>query len=84
LQRINEALIVVERDLTDARGLRRSQLVHASDLYAPEPTRVLLHSRARIFARHLRIATRVNAGEALNRIVEALKRATETLRKARD
>ncbi|MBA2705049.1 MAG: M28 family peptidase [Blastocatellia bacterium] len=83
LRRINDALIAVERDLTDARGLRgRNWYVH--QIYAPGTYTGYASQPLPDFRQALQDRNTVNAGEALNRIVEALKRAAETLRKARD
>ncbi len=83
LRRINDALIAVERDLTDARGLRgRNWYVH--QIYAPGTYTGYASQPLPDFRQALQDRNTVNAGEALHRIVEALKRAAETLRKARD
>lgn len=83
LQRINDALIAVERDLTDARGLRgRSWYTH--QIYAPGTYTGYAAQPLPDFRQALEDRNTVNAGEALTRIVEALRRATDTLRKARD
>jgi N-acetylated-alpha-linked acidic dipeptidase len=83
LQRINEGLIAVERDLTDARGLRdRSWYTH--QIYAPGTYTGYAAQPLPDFRQALDDRNTVNAGEALTRIVDALKRATETLRKARE
>ncbi|MEP6743003.1 MAG: transferrin receptor-like dimerization domain-containing protein, partial [bacterium] len=83
MQRINDALIAVERDLTDARGLRdRTWYTH--QVYAPGTYTGYAAQPLPDFRQALDDRNTVNAGEALTRIVEALKRAAETLRKARD
>lgn len=83
LQRINDALIAVERDLTDARGLRgRSWYTH--QIYAPGTYTGYAAQPLPDFRQALEDRNTVNAGEALTRIIEALRRATDTLRKARD
>jgi N-acetylated-alpha-linked acidic dipeptidase len=83
LQRINDSLIAVERDLTDARGLRgRNWYTH--QIYAPGTYTGYAAQPLPDFRQALDDRNTVDAGEALKRIVEALRRATETLRKARD
>ena len=83
LQRINDALIAVERDLTDARGLRgRNWYTH--QIYAPGTYTGYAAQPLPDFRQALDDRNSVNAAEALARIVEALKRGAETLRKARD
>ena len=83
LRRINDALIGVERDLTDGRGLRgRTWYTH--QIYAPGTYTGYAAQPLPDFRQALEDRNTVNAGEALNRIGDALKRAAETLRKARD
>ena len=83
LQRINDALMAVERDLTDARGLRgRNWYTH--QIYAPGTYTGYAAQPLPDFRQALDDRNSVNAAEALARIVEALKRGAETLRKARD
>jgi N-acetylated-alpha-linked acidic dipeptidase len=83
LQRINEALIAVERALTDARGLRgRTWYTH--QIYAPGTYTGYAAQPLPDFRQALDDRNASNAREALGRIVEAINRATETLRKARD
>jgi N-acetylated-alpha-linked acidic dipeptidase len=83
LQRINDALLTVERDLTDARGLRdRTWYTH--QIYAPGTYTGYAAQPLPDFRQALDDRNASNAAEALTRIVEALKRAAETLRKARD
>lgn len=83
LRRINDALIAVERDLTDGRGLRgRTWYTH--QIYAPGTYTGYAAQPLPDFRQALEDRNTVNAGEALNRIGDALKRAAETLRKARD
>lgn len=82
LQRINDGLIAVERDLTDARGLRgRTWYTH--QIYAPGVYTGYAAQPLPDFRQALDDRNNVNAADALERIVAALKRATETLRKAR-
>ena len=83
LKRLNDALIMAERSLTDARGLRgRPWYVH--QIYAPGTYTGYAAQPLPDFRQALDDRNSANAGEALVRIVEALKRATETLRRARD
>jgi N-acetylated-alpha-linked acidic dipeptidase len=83
LQRLNDALIAVERDLTDARGLR-GRVWYTHQIYAPGTYTGYAAQPLPDFRQALDDRNPVNAGEALAKIVEALKRATETLRKGRD
>jgi N-acetylated-alpha-linked acidic dipeptidase len=83
LQRINDALIAVERSLTDARGLRgRTWYTH--QIYAPGTFTGYAAQPLPDFRQALDDRNTANAKEALERIVAALNRGTETLRKARD
>ena len=83
LKRINDALIMVERSLTDTRGLRgRPWYVH--QIYAPGMYTGYAAQPLPDFRQALEDRNSTNAGEALARIVEALKRATETLKRARE
>jgi len=83
LQRINEALLAAERSLTDDRGLRGREwythLIYAPGTYTGYAAQPLPDFRQALDDRNT-----ANAKEALERIVEALNRATETLKKARD
>jgi N-acetylated-alpha-linked acidic dipeptidase len=83
LKRINEALLAVERSLTDERGLRgRNWYTH--QIYAPGTYTGYAAQPLPDFRQALDDRNTTNAAEALGRIVEAINRATETLRKARD
>src|SRR5882724_7331457 len=83
LQRINDALLAVERSLTDERGLRgRTWYTH--QIYAPGTYTGYAAQPLPDFRQALDDRNTANAKEALQRIVEALNRATETLQKARD
>ena len=83
LRVINDALIAVERALTDARGLRgRTWYTH--QIYAPGTYTGYAAQPLPDFRQALDDRNSANAKEALERIVEALNRATEVLRKARD
>jgi N-acetylated-alpha-linked acidic dipeptidase len=83
LKRINDALLSVERSLTDARGLRgRTWYTH--QIYAPGAYTGYAAQPLPDFRQALDDRNTTNAAEALDRIVEAINRATETMRKARD
>lgn len=83
LWRINDALIGVERALTDSRGLRgRTWYTH--QIYAPGTYTGYAAQPLPDFRQALDDRNTANAKEALERIVEALNRATEVLSKARD
>jgi N-acetylated-alpha-linked acidic dipeptidase len=83
LKKINDGLIEAERALTDDRGLRgRSWYKH--EIYAPG----FYTGYAALPLPDLRQAIEdrntANAAEAATRITEAIKRATDVLKKARD
>lgn len=83
LRRINDALIMVERALTDERGLRgRGWYTH--QIYAPGTFTGYAAQPLPDFRQALDDRNSANAQEALERIVVAINRATDTLRKARD
>jgi hypothetical protein len=83
LRTINDALIGVERAFTDERGLRgRSWYTH--QIYAPGTYTGYAAQPLPDFRQALDDRNSTNAREALERIVEALNRATEVLRKAHD
>jgi len=83
LKRINDALLAAERSLTDERGLRgRNWYVH--QIYAPGTYTGYAAQPLPDFRQALDDRNKANAAEALGRIVEAINRATETLKKARD
>jgi N-acetylated-alpha-linked acidic dipeptidase len=83
LKRINDALLAVERSLTDDRGLRgRTWYTH--QIYAPGTYTGYAAQPLPDFRQALDDRNTANAKEGLDRIVEALNRAAETLRKARD
>ena len=78
LNRINDALIQVERSLTDERGLRgRSWYTH--QIYAPGTYTGYAAQPLPDFRQALDDRNTTNAAEALGRIVEAIDRATQTL-----
>ncbi len=83
LRRLNDALMAVERALTDSRGLRgRAWYTH--QIYAPGTYTGYAAQPLPDFRQALEDRNTTNAKEALERIVEALNRSTEVLRKARD
>lgn len=83
LKRINDALMAVERSLTDGRGLRgRNWYTH--QIYAPGTYTGYAAQPLPDFRQALEDRNTAHAAEALGRIVEAINRATMTLRKARD
>ena len=83
LGRINDALIGVERALTDARGLRgRTWYTH--QVYAPGIYTGYAAQPLPDFRQALDDRNTTNAKESLARIVEALQRASAVLKKARD
>jgi N-acetylated-alpha-linked acidic dipeptidase len=83
MHRINDALIAVERSLIDERGLRgRNWYTH--QIYAPGTYTGYAAQPLPDFRQALDDRNTANAKEALERIVAALNRATETLRQARD
>jgi len=76
-------LIAVERSLIDQRGLRgRGWYVH--QIYAPGTYTGYAAQPLPDFRQALDDRNTSNAAEALGRIVEAINRATETLRKGRE
>ena len=80
---INDVLIAVERAFTDERGLRgRTWYTH--QIYAPGTYTGYAAQPLPDFRQALEDRNSANARDALGRIVEALNRATEVLKKARD
>jgi N-acetylated-alpha-linked acidic dipeptidase len=83
LQRINDALIMVERSLTDDRGLLGrgwyTHQIYAPGMYTGYAAQPLPDFRQAIDDRNGR-----NAAEALTRITSAINRAADTLKRARD
>ena len=83
LKLINDTLIAVERDFIDERGLRgRSWYRH--QIYAPGIFTGYAAQPLTDFRQALDDRNKVNAKESLERIVEAVKRATNRLRQIRD
>lgn len=83
LKRINDALLATERALTDVRGLR-GRPWYRHQIYAPGFYTGYAAQPLPDFRQALEDRSTANAKEALDRIVAAIKRATEVLRKARD
>jgi N-acetylated-alpha-linked acidic dipeptidase len=83
LQRINDALMAAERALTDARGLRGrawyKHQIYAPGYYTGYAAQPLPDLRQAIDDRRAE-----DAREASARIVEAIKRATDVLKKGRE
>jgi N-acetylated-alpha-linked acidic dipeptidase len=83
LKTINDTLIAVERDFIDERGLRgRSWYRH--QIYAPGIYTGYAAQPLTDFRQALDDRNKVNAKESLERIVEAIRRATNRLRQIRD
>jgi N-acetylated-alpha-linked acidic dipeptidase len=83
LKRINDALMATERALTDVRGLR-GRPWYRHQIYAPGFYTGYAAQPLPDFRQALEDRSTANAKDALDRIVAAVKRATEVLRKARD
>jgi N-acetylated-alpha-linked acidic dipeptidase len=83
MRRINDALLAAERALTDARGLRGrvwfTHQIYAPGIFTGYAAQPLPDLRQAIEDRNT-----ANAREASVRIVEAIKRATDELKKARE
>lgn len=83
LKPVNDALIAVERDFIDDRGLR-GRAWYKHQIYAPGIYTGYAAQPLTDFRQALEDRNTKNAGESLGRIVEAIKRATGTLRSVRD
>ncbi len=83
LKKINDALMMAERSLTDGRGLRGREW-YTHQIYAPGTYTGYAAQPLPDFRQALEDRNGSNAKEALERIVSAIDRATETLKKARD
>ena len=83
LKRINDALIAAERALTDPRGLR-GRTWYKHEIYAPGIYTGYAAQPLTDFRQALDDRSTTAAKESLERIVEAIKRATSTLRQTRD
>ena len=83
LKLINDALIAVEREFIDERGLRGrpwyKHEIYAPGIYTGYAAQPLTDFRQAIDDRNS-----ANTKESLERIVEAIKRATKALQRARD
>lgn len=83
MKMINDVLMSVERKFVDDRGLRgRSWYKH--QIYAPGVYTGYAAQPLTDFRQSLDDRNTTNAGESLNRIVEAINRATATLREVHD
>jgi N-acetylated-alpha-linked acidic dipeptidase len=83
LKGINDALIAVERSFIDERGLR-GRPWYRHQIYAPGTYTGYAAQPLPDFRQGLDDRSSGNAKEGLERIVAVIKRATETLRQARD
>ena len=83
LQRINDVLIATEREFIDPRGLR-GRAWYKHEIYAPGIYTGYAAQPLTDFRQALDDRNSANTKEALNRIVEALRRATQSLAKASD
>ncbi len=83
LKGINDALIAVERSFIDERGLR-GRPWYRHQIYAPGTYTGYAAQPLPDFRQGLDDRSSGNAKEGLQRIVAVIKRATETLRQARD
>ncbi|HKR14470.1 MAG TPA: M28 family metallopeptidase [Pyrinomonadaceae bacterium] len=83
LRRINDALIQTERQLIDSRGLR-GRVWYKHQIYAPGFYTGYAAQPLTDFRQALDDRNGANAKESLERIVQAIKRATTTLKQARD
>jgi len=83
LKKINDGLIAVERDFTDEHGLN-GRPWYKHQIYAPGVYTGYAAQPLTDFSQALDDRNSANAKESLERIVAALKRATETLKRAAD
>ncbi|HET6890628.1 MAG TPA: M28 family metallopeptidase [Pyrinomonadaceae bacterium] len=83
LRRINDALIAAERALTDDQGLR-GRPWYKHQIYAPGFYTGYAAQPLPDFRQALDDRNGVQAKQSLDKIVAAIKRATEVLRRARD
>jgi N-acetylated-alpha-linked acidic dipeptidase len=83
LKSINDALVTVERALTDSRGLS-GRTWYKHEIYAPGIYTGYAAQPLTDFQQALDDRNTTNAKASLERIVEAIKRATGVLRQARD
>lgn len=80
LRKINDALIQAERQFTDDRGLRGREW-YKHQIYAPGFYTGYAAQPLTDFRQALEDRNAANAKESLERIVEAIKRATKTLKR---
>ena len=83
LRRINDALMQTERQFIDSRGLR-GRAWYKHQIYAPGFYTGYAAQPLTDFRQALDDRNGANAKESLERIVQAIKRATTTLKQARD
>jgi len=83
LARINDALIQTERQLIDPRGLR-GRVWYKHQIYAPGFYTGYAAQPLTDFRQALDERNGASAKESLEKIVQAIKRATNTLKQARD
>ncbi len=83
LRRINDALVQTERQLIDSRGLR-GRVWYKHQIYAPGFYTGYAAQPLTDFRQALDERNGANAKESLERIVQAIKRAANTLKQARD
>ncbi len=83
LARINDALMQTERQLIDAKGLR-GRAWYKHQIYAPGFYTGYAAQPLTDFRQALDDRNSANAKESLERIVQAIKRATNTLKQAHD
>jgi N-acetylated-alpha-linked acidic dipeptidase len=83
LARINDALMNAERQFTDQRGLR-GRAWYKHEIYAPGIYTGYAAQPLTDFRQALDDRNAANAKEGLERVTEAVKRATSTLKQGRD
>jgi N-acetylated-alpha-linked acidic dipeptidase len=83
LKTLNDALMSVERAFVDERGLR-GRVWYKHQIYAPGIYTGYAAQPLTDFRQAIDDRNSANTKESLERIAEALRRATNTLRKARD
>jgi N-acetylated-alpha-linked acidic dipeptidase len=83
IKSINDALVKAERALIDSRGLR-GRTWYKHEIYAPGIYTGYAAQPLTDFQQALDDRNTTNAKESLERVVEAIKRATNVLRQARD
>jgi len=83
LRRINDALTQTERQLIDSRGLR-GRAWYKHQIYAPGFYTGYAAQPLTDFRQALDDRNGANAKESLEKIVQAINRATNTLKQARD